>query len=167
MVAQFFNILDIIFGNHPGLQFIYSDKPTEQIINVAGQNVLLIHGNQLGGSKIEASVQKVKGKYAAQGIVIDFVLLGHFHSARIGDAYARSSSIIGANAYSEDGLQLASRASQNLHILFPDGNRDSIKVDLQNISGVSGYDIETKLEEYNAKSANKLINKEVIFEVVV
>ena len=100
-----------------------------------------------------------------RGTKIDYVIFGHIHSARVGDNYSRSSSIVGANDYSEKALNLAGRASQNCYIFYNDGNRDGIKIDLQNYG--SGYDIDKSLESYNAKSHDKINQGTTIFKVVV
>jgi len=67
-----------------GVKFLLDNDPFEQVVKVAGKNILLIHGNQLRGSKVERAIQEIKGKYASMGIVIDFVICGHLHSARGG-----------------------------------------------------------------------------------
>ena len=74
--------------------------------------------------------------------------------------------MVGANDYSEKALNLNGRASQNCYIFYSNGNRDGIKVDLQNVDQ-PGYNIEESLEAYNAKSAKKRKTKTTIFEVVV
>jgi len=125
-----------------------------------------LHGNQLK-AKMEQAVQKIKGKYIARKTSVDFIISGHKHSDRIGDTYARGSSLVGANGYSDSALQLESRASQNIHIFYGDGNRDSIKIDLQNTNGIKGYDINKELEAYNAKSANKAKKKTTVIKVVI
>jgi hypothetical protein len=94
------------------------------------------------------------------------MIFGHVHSARIGDGYARSSSLVGSNDYAEKALNLSGRASQNCYIFYDDGNRDGIKIDLQNTKGV-GYNIDKSLEAYNAKSAKKAKEKKTIFEIVI
>ena len=97
---------------------------------------------------------------------IDYAIFGHVHSARVGDNYSRSSSMVGANDYSEKALNLTGRASQNCYIFYNNGNRDGIKIDLQNVSN-KGYEIDKSLEAYNAKSAKKTNKQETIFKVVV
>ena len=74
--------------------------------------------------------------------------------------------MVGANDYSEKALNLNGRASQNCYIFYNNGNRDGIKVDLQNVSA-EGYNIKDSLEAYNAKSAKKSKKTKTIFEVVV
>ena len=109
---------------------------------------------------------QLMGRYRARGIDINYVIFGHIHSARVGDNFSRSSSMVGANDYSEKALNLSGRASQNCYIFYDNGNRDGIKVDLQNYTN-DMYDIEKSLESYNAKSHEKLNVGKTIFKVVV
>jgi predicted phosphodiesterase len=161
-----FNILRHSLRSAKGIHFILGN-PQELVISVAGQNVLMLHGQQLRAN-IESSIQQIRGKYAENGKVIDFIIFGDIHSTRIGDTYARSSSLVGGNAYSFSGLQLASRSAQNIYILYGNGNRDCIKVDLQNIDEKTvGYKIIDELKAYNAKSAGKLHPNATIVEIVI
>ena len=147
------------------IKFIHGD-PSELVINVAGQNLLMLHGHGAVRGKLETSINQIAGRYSLKGIKIDYVIFGHVHSARVGDNFGRSSSMVGANDYSEKALNLNGRASQNCYIFYNNGNRDGIKVDLQN-TDQPGYDIDKSLEAYNAKSSEKRIQKKTIFEVVV
>ena len=147
------------------INFIDGD-PTEVVVEVAGQNLLILHGNgAIKRTGIESSINQMVGRYRMRGTKIDYVIFGHIHSARVGDNYSRSSSMVGANDYSEKALNLAGRASQNCYIFYNNGNRDGIKVDLQNYS--DGYDIDKSLESYNAKSSDKVNQGTTIFKVVV
>ena len=159
-----FNCLRYLF-KESDIHFIDGD-PSEIVINVAGQNLLMIHGHGSVGSAIEKSVNQTVGRYSMKGIRIDYVIFGHVHSARVGENYSRSSSMVGANDYSEKALNLSGRASQNCYIFYNNGNRDGIKIDLQNVNN-TGYEINKTLEAYNAKSANKRQKTETIFKVVV
>ena len=147
------------------VKFIHGD-PSELVINVAGQNLLMMHGHGSLKGKLDSSVNQIAGRYSLKGIKIDYVIFGHVHSARVGDNFGRSSSMVGANDYSEKALNLNGRASQNCYIFYSNGNRDGIKVDLQNVS-LDGYNIKESLEAYNAKSAKKRKKTKTIFEVVV
>ena len=147
------------------VDFVHGD-PSELVINVAGQNLLMLHGHGSFRGKLETSVNQIAGRYALKGIHIDYIIFGHVHSARVGDNFGRSSSMVGANDYSEKALNLNGRASQNCYIFYSNGNRDGIKVDLQNVDS-KGYDIDRSLEAYNAKSHGKSKKKKTIFEVVV
>jgi len=147
------------------IKFIHGD-PSELVINVAGQNLLMLHGHGFFKGKLDTSVNQIAGRYSLKGIKIDYVIFGHIHSARVGDNFGRSSSMVGANDYSEKALNLNGRASQNCYIFYNNGNRDGIKIDLQNVKD-NGYDIVKSLEAYNAKSSEKRVQKKTIFEVVV
>ena len=159
-----FNMLRALFMGSE-VNFV-ADDPMELVLNVAGQNLLLLHGHGSITTRHESSINQIKGRYANRGINIDYVISGHIHSARIGDTYARSSSLVGANDYSEKALNLSGRASQNLYIFYESGNRDGIKVDLQNVNN-KGYDIHKSLEAYNPKSLDKLIPKTTILEIKI
>jgi predicted phosphodiesterase len=159
-----FQTLKYIFKDSD-INFIDGD-PTEIVVEVAGQNLLVLHGNgAVKRTGIESSISQMVGRYKMRGTHIDYVIFGHVHSARVGDNYSRSSSMVGANDYSEKALNLSGRASQNCYIFYENGNRDGIKIDLQNYG--NGYDIQQSLESYNAKSSDKLNQGTTIFKVVV
>ena len=159
-----FQTLRYIFKD-ADITFIDGD-PTEAVVEVAGQNLLVLHGNGSIKKGIDTSITQLMGRYRARGIDINYVIFGHIHSARVGDNFSRSSSMVGANDYSEKALNLSGRASQNCYIFYENGNRDGIKVDLQNYTDDT-YDIEKSLESYNAKSHDKLNQGTTIFKVVV
>ena len=60
------------------------------MVNVGGQNLLLIHG--LGGLRggLEKAINQIMGRYASKGIEVDYVIFGHVHSARVGDNYGKN-----------------------------------------------------------------------------
>ena len=158
-----FTIFEILKLLLPDVEFI-SGNPNELVIKVAGQNVLMMHGHQLG--KMDSTrIAKVISKFSRKNIDINFMICGHLHEACISDFWARSSSLVGANAYSENALNLSSRASQNIYILTEDGRHD-IRIDLQD-SDFEGYDISLELASYNAKSVSKTRQKQTIFEIII
>ncbi len=158
------NILKYLFRDS-NIIFVDGD-PLELVVNVAGQNLLLMHGNgAVKHNNLETSINQVVGRYMLKGIPVDYVILGHQHSCRIGDTYSRSSSLVGANDYSEKALNLSGRASQNCYIFYDNGERDCIRVDLQNADNV-GYNIDDTLEAYNAKSSNKARKKSIIYQII-
>ena len=160
-----FNILKYIFKDSD-IKFVEGD-PTELVVEVAGQNLLLMHGNcSIRHAALDKSINQVIGRFAMKGIKVDYVIMGHVHSASVGDNYARSASLAGANDYSDKGLNLISRASQNCYIFYKDGNRDGIKIDLQNVPK-TGYEIDDSLAAYNAKSASKNHKNKTIIQVVI
>jgi predicted phosphodiesterase len=159
-----FTIFEMLRLLLPDITFIRGGNSLEVIVNVAKQNVLLIHGHQLG--KMDSNqVGKVISKYARKGTTIDFIICGHLHETMITDTLARSSSLVGANAYSENALNLYSRAAQNIYIMMEDGRHD-IRIDLQD-SKFKGYPIDLELASYNAKSLQKTYKRETVFKIIV
>ena len=152
--------------NDTAIKFLLGD-PIEQVVNVGGSNFLMLHGISLPARiNLTDMVTKLIGKYAGREIRIDYVIFGHVHEASVGDIYSRSSSLVGANAYSEYGLNLLSRASQNLFTVDTLGNINGYKIDLQ-FPGDETYQLDSELASYNAKSENKLHQPTVIHKIVI
>ena len=158
-------ILKILFRDNKDIKFI-GGHPLEKLIKICNQNVLLIHGHQLGRANSNV-IAKIVSKYSKRNIIIDFIIFGHMHECKISDYYARGSSLVGANAYSENALNLSSRASQNTYILFNDKSRIDIRIDLQHTNENECYDINTEIAAYNAKSQQKSKTKSKIIEIVI
>jgi hypothetical protein len=147
-------VLGYLFRKSKNITFFecgYNDG----IIDVNGKNVLLTHFNNQKKGDLESQVQKIIGKYASNNIKIDYMLFGHLHSSYVSSFFARGGSLCGSNDYSSDGLHLNSKAMQNLIIVEKNGIH-TLNVDLQEYDGYEGYNIITELEEYNAKSHDKL-----------
>lgn len=161
-----FNILRILFKGSDGVNFIESD-PTEAIIRISNQNLLLTHGYSVGEAGTQKYIQQLKGRWADKEILIDYVIFGHLHSCYISDGHGRSGSLVGSNSYNENALNLYSKASQNIYLFFKDKSIDAMKIDLQNTDNYSGYDISELHDVYNAKSVKKLSKKNIILEIVV
>jgi predicted phosphodiesterase/transposase-like protein len=164
--TMIFYWLENLFMKDPEVTFTDCGT-TETIVKLGDKHILLLHGHGKMERDIESSVERAKGRYASKGIIIDYVLLGHLHSCRIGDTYARGSSLAGANAYSEYGLNLTGKASQNLFVIDTMGRIDGMKVDLQNTDDINGYEIESSIATYNAKSADKIRRNSPIFEIKI
>ena len=84
----------------------------------------------------------------------------------IRDNICRSASLVGSNAYSENALNLAGTAAQNIYCFTDDGRHD-VRIDLQETKGWDGYNIKEELFAYNAKSAQKTHKKETIFKIII
>lgn len=156
------NILQGLFAGCDGVRFLETAWD-EAVIEVAGKNFLLVHGHAFKGGVLDKQIQNLKGKFASQGIIIDYVIFGHIHSAYLSDTFSRSASLVGNNDYSEKALNLAGKASQNLYFVN-ENDIHAMKVDLQNTDGVDGYDIKKKYENYTEVKNEK---NEVIFKVVI
>ena len=159
-----FTIFEILRMLLPDINFITSGG-LELVVEVNGHNCLLIHGHQLKNMQSD-KIAKVMSKYARNGIILDFIMCGHLHETKITDLFARSSSLVGANAYSENALLLSSRAAQNIYIM-KDKERHDIRIDLQHTKGFNGYPINKELSSYNAKSLDKTLKKQTVFKIVI
>lgn len=157
-----FTLLHLLYEGMNGTKGVnvhIHEDPSECIITIAGQNLLIVHGHSLANKKTDPMkyVNQAKSKYSDLNIKVDYVVWGHVHEAHIGDEFARSGSTVGSNDYSFKGLNLGGRASQNLHIFYDDGGRDNMKIDLQNVENVEGYPIDEALETYaSSHSKNKV-----------
>jgi len=153
--ASIFNIVRRLLKDKPGID-INMSKGAKNVVKVNGHNFLLIHGHQGFGKDPHNAITKLVAQYSKKGINIRYVVFGHIHECYISEMFARSSSTVGANAYSEDGLNLTSRASQNCFKVFKDGSIDGLMIDLQEVKEIEGYDIHDELKAYNARSSSKL-----------
>lgn len=155
--AQIYDILKMFLGKgDSGLRF-NELQGNEQVFQVHQETFLLLHGHQVNATD-QKKVQAIIGqKSATLGQRITHVLCGHIHATCVGDYVSRNASLAGANAYSGQALQLASKAAQNFHIVDRSmgGSLFGMKVDLQNVEGVEGYHVIEELKAYNAKSHNK------------
>ena len=162
-----YDTLRLMLGDKKGFNFDMI-QPNEAIVEIYGKNFLLLHGHQLGTSgDMQKKVQQIIGRFNAMGVQIDYVLSGHIHSAYISDYFSRNSSLVGSNAYSEEALNYVSSASQNLHIVKPNGAINSMKVDLQDAYDYAMYPMEKHIDAYNAKSADKARPEHTIVKIVV
>ena len=96
------SILERSLATVEGIRFC-GFRAHELLFEVLGRTFLCLHGHQVGAN-LQKAVQEITGKYAAQGITVDYTLFGHQHATAIGDYHARNASLVGSNAYSEAGL---------------------------------------------------------------
>lgn len=149
--------LKLLFRENDRVQFIDMDDPREGIINVCGHNLMILHGDTIGQNTIHKRVSQIKSKIASKyGIIVDYVIWGHIHSAYCSETFSRSGSLVGANNFSDDALALESKASQNIYI-FKKNYIEPTMIDLQDPVDVEGYNIDDTLKAYNTKSAQKAI----------
>lgn len=160
-----FTIFEMLRLLLPKIEFLRGDNALEMVISINGNNVLVIHGHQLG-KMTSNDVGKVVSKYAHKGIIIDFIICGHLHETMIRDSIARSASLVGSNAYSDKALNLSGKAAQNIYIFSNDGRQD-VRIDLQETDGWDGYNIDEELFSYNTKSLQKTYKKDTIFKIII
>lgn len=134
-----FNILKTLFKGSESVHFI-EETGVEVVVNVNGANILFAHGNFFKPDMNQKQLQSIIGKYSQRGIILSYIIVGHYHSSFISDLFARSSALCGGNAYSDIGLQLYSRAAQNMFVIGKNKQITGIKIDLQDFAGYKGYD---------------------------
>ena len=159
-----FSIFEMLRLLLPNINFIRGNA-LELVVEVNGKNMLVVHGHQLGKMDVNQT-GKIISKYAAKGVIIDFIICGHLHETMIRDNIARSASLVGGNAYSENALNLAGTAAQNIYCFTNDGRHD-IRIDLQNTDLWEGYNINKELFAYNAKSVEKTQKKDTVFKIII
>jgi len=151
-----------------GMRF-HDFQANEVIFSIHNETFLGLHGHQVNATD-QKKCQAIIGKYGAKGVKITHILCGHIHATVVSDYVSRNASLVGSNAYSEEALGFISKAAQNIHIVTPQG-LDGFKADLQNVDGVDGYEIISKLAQYNAKSADKahlaMYEPKTIIQVVI
>lgn len=147
-----------------GITFGSLDK-VEEVVEIDGKNWLVSHDVSKMTSQ-QSKAQSGIGRYSLNGVKIDFMIGGHIHATNVTDISARSSSMVGANSYSENALNLAGKAAQNYY-LCRNGRINTVVVDLQDVEGIEGYEVISQLAAYNAKSVSKLNENKTIFKVVI
>ena len=149
-----YSMLQAIFDANEDSGLRFNDfQANEVVFQIHNETFLGVHGHQVNATD-QKKCQAIIGKYAAKGVNITHILCGHIHATVISDYVSRNASLVGSNAYSEEALGFVSKAAQNIHIVTPQG-LDGFKADLQNVDGVEGYEIISRLAAYNAKSADK------------
>jgi len=160
--------MKLLFENSKAPVEFISGNTLDYILSVNNTNILITHGHRLGKMG-HNDLSKVITKWAKKGIIINFVMCGHLHETNITDTLLRAGSLVGNNAYADAGLNLHSRASQNIYIIDKEGNLDAMRVDLQSIpEWLDGhYDIDDHLDAYNSKSVDKLKDTTSILQIVI
>jgi hypothetical protein len=152
------------FAGIDHIEFGSIDK-MEEVVEINGQRWLITHDYNKATNK-QNDTQSTIGRYYLSGNPIDFVIGGHIHATRNTDYAARGSSIAGSNTYNEHALNLIGRAGANIFVVNAK-NRITINIDVQDVTGVVGYDIINKLKAYNAKSLEKTKKRETVFKVTI
>ncbi|MDA3855578.1 MAG: hypothetical protein PF569_04930 [Candidatus Woesearchaeota archaeon] len=148
-----FNSLRHLFRGVKNVDFIVPDNQITSVIELPnGFNFLITHGHTIKGDA-EKGLGKLILNHSYKGLIIHMVLYGHYHSSSIGDFVCRCGSLCGGNSYSTSDLKLLSRASQNLYLINDNKSFTGVKIDLQDVSGVEGYNLAEELAAYTKASS--------------
>jgi len=109
-----------------GVRFFYP-KSGDAIFRVYGLTFCAAHGDRIGSrggqgfvgpiATILRGVAKTRSYYAAQGIIIDYVLVGHFHTtSKLPRAFSNGS-LVGPSEYSRDLKADPEESKQNMIVV--------------------------------------------------
>lgn len=118
-----YEMLYLAFKENKGININKSNNYFENLVDINGFNLLAIHGDKINHTKLESELSKLKYKiYQDTKKVVDYIVMGHIHSALITDGYSRNASLVGADEYASRGLNIPeSYVSQLFGVL----NRDT------------------------------------------
>jgi len=101
----------------------------DALINICGWNFLFTHGDRIGSrggmgmvgpvATIARGMQRVIQDYAAEQIVVDYVVVGHFHTSVELEQGFCNGSVSGPSEYSRSGRMRSSPCSQWLLSVHP------------------------------------------------
>lgn len=108
------------------VRFFYP-KSGDAIFRVYGLTICAAHGDRIGSrggqgfigpiATILRGVAKTRSYYAAQGIIIDYVMVGHFHTSSKLPRALSNGSLIGASEYSRDLKADPEQSKQNFVVI--------------------------------------------------
>ena len=118
-----YEMLNLAYKENKGILVHSTNNYFENLVDINGFNLLAIHGDKINHSKLESELSKLKYKiYQDTRKSVDYVVMGHIHSALITDSYSRNASLVGADEYATRGLNIPeSFVSQLFGVL----NRDT------------------------------------------
>jgi len=101
----------------------------EMLLNIDGRNVLFTHGDRIGSrggqgfvgaaATVARGFKKIVGEYADRGIIIHWIVIGHFHVKLMLEEGYVNPSVIGPTEYSRDGRMKPHPAGQRLFLMHP------------------------------------------------
>lgn len=110
-------LFKILKRTHKNINWIGECDKLNDVIKIKDKNIAICHGDKLKHTKDD--VLKFKLRMMEQiNDKIDYVIFGHIHSTFITPNFSRSGSLVGADEYSSNALNISeSRASQNIYII--------------------------------------------------
>ena len=110
-------LFKILKRTHPYINFIGECDRLFDIVTIKDKVIGLAHGDKFKHSADE--VYKFKSRLIEQfNTNINYIIFGHIHSTLITPNYARSGSLVGADEYAFNGLNISeSKSSQNIYLV--------------------------------------------------
>lgn len=128
-----FQVLKRFYGNNEDIEFVNECKTLHDIELIHGHNIAFVHGDKLKNHTKDDIVKFKMRLVEEYKCHVDYVIFGHLHETLITPTYARSGSLVGADEYAYNGLNISgSVASQNIYIINKDEIRAmAIKLDVE------------------------------------
>lgn len=121
-----FQILKRFFSSRKDIEFVNECKTLHDVESINGYNIAFLHGDKLKNHSKDEIVKFKMRLSEEYKLHIDYVMFGHLHETLITPTYARSGSLVGADEYAYNGLNISgSVASQNIYIV--DELKDEIR----------------------------------------
>lgn len=124
-------LFKILKRTHKNINWIGECDKLNDVIKIKDKNIAICHGDKIKHTKDD--VLKFKLRMMEQiNDKIDYVIFGHIHSTLITPTFSRSGSLVGADEYSSNALNISeSRATQNMYII--DKDITAIEIKLQDL----------------------------------
>lgn len=114
-----FQTLSRIF---PGIPKLNECNTLKHVFEVNGKNIGIFHGDKINRHTREELTKQSVSLYELSGKYIDYMLFGHIHEYLITATFARSGSLVGADNYAQNQLNIInSKASQNVFLVSQAG----------------------------------------------
>lgn len=116
-----FQTLSRIF---PGIPKLNECNTLKHVFEVNGKNIGIFHGDKINKHTREELTKQSVSLYELSGKYIDYMIFGHIHEYLITATFARSGSLVGADNYAQNQLNIInSKASQNVFLVSQAGIR--------------------------------------------
>lgn len=116
----------VTLGGTKGIRFYYP-KSGDALFKIYGLTFCAAHGDRIGSrggqgfigpiATILRGIAKTRSYYAAQGVIVDYVLCGHFHTTSKLPRGFSNGSLVGPSEYSRDLKADPEPAKQNLIVV--------------------------------------------------
>lgn len=126
-----FQVLKRFYSNATDIKFINDCRTLHDVENIHGHNIAFVHGDKLKNHTKDDIIKFKMRLMEEYKCHVDYVIFGHLHETLITPTYARSGSLVGADEFAYNGLNISgSVASQNIYLVTPNEIRAmAIKVE--------------------------------------
>jgi hypothetical protein len=120
------HVCEMILSSEKGIRFFHSTSG-DILLRVYGITIAVVHGDRIGSrggqgfigpiATILRGVHKTRSYFAGQGIMVDYVMIGHYHTtSKLPRAFSNGS-LVGPSEYSRDLRADPEPAKQNFIVV--------------------------------------------------